>query len=372
MWDWITGIAYTAHGYCLSWDPWLIALHGGSNLLIFGAYTAIPIAILIFIRRRPKLEMKGLARFFAAFIFWCGLTHLMGLVTLWLPLYDLEALIMAATAAISVATAIMIFILIPQALAIPSPRDLQLANDRLRSEISAHQATLMELQRIRDELEIRVEKRTLELTESIDHTKLLLREIAHRAGNLMSVISAMARLTVRPHQSPANFVDQFVGRIDGIGRSHNLLFKQSWLSLDFETLLRSQVEPFVEDGALAIGGPPVSVHQNAVQSLGMVFYELATNAAKYGAASTPGGRISVTWTVTKDARGADVFALEWRESGGPLVEKPEYKGWGTTVIRQMATLPLNGEAELVYAPEGLVWKLVAPMLNGMIGTPVPD
>jgi two-component sensor histidine kinase len=279
---------------------------------------------------------------------------------------------MAATAAISVATAIMIYILIPQALAIPSPRDLQLANDRLRREISAHRATLMELQRVRDELEIRVEKRTLELTESIDHTKLLLREIAHRAGNLMSVISAMARLTVRSHQSPANFVDQFVGRIDGIGRSHNLLFKQSWQSLDFETLLRSQVEPFVADGTAAISGPPVSVHQDAVQSLGMVFYELATNAAKYGAASAPGGLISVTWTVTKDAKGDDVFALEWRETGGPPVKIPKDKGWGTTVIHQMATIPLNGEAELLYAPEGLVWKLVAPMLNGTIGTPLLD
>jgi hypothetical protein len=90
LWDWITNIAYIPHGYCLSWEPWLIGLHASSDLFIFGAYTAIPIAILIFIRKRPQLELKGLARFFAAFIFWCGLTHLFGLITLWVPIYDLQ------------------------------------------------------------------------------------------------------------------------------------------------------------------------------------------------------------------------------------------------------------------------------------------
>lgn len=68
----IDSAAYMAHGYCLLWKPWLVALHAGSDFLIFAAYFAIPVAIWIFVSKRPNVEMKGLARLFAAFILWCG------------------------------------------------------------------------------------------------------------------------------------------------------------------------------------------------------------------------------------------------------------------------------------------------------------
>jgi two-component sensor histidine kinase len=371
MWEWITGIAYYAHGYCLSWDPWLIGLHGGSDLLIFGAYTAIPIAILIFIKRRPQLEMKGLARFFAAFIFWCGLTHLFGFITLWFPIYDIQALVKAATAAVSIVTAVVIFMLIPKALAIPSPRELQLVNDRLRSEIGAHQQTLDELHLIRGELEARVEERTRELSKAADHAKTLTREIAHRAGNLMSVIAAMARQSLRSPQPPEQFVSQFVGRIEGMGRSHELLFKQSWQKLDLKALVVSQLAPFLGERPAQVSGPQVNVDPDAVHNLSMVFYELATNATKHGALSTAGGNIGVSWQITQDAAGEDRIDFEWRETGGPLVAEPERMGWGTRVIRQMAAHQLNGESELTFNRDGLVWKLSAPLHGGSIGSAPP-
>ena len=115
----IHGAAYMAHGYCLLWKPWLVALHAGSDLLIFAAYFAIPVAIWTFVSKRPNIEMKGLARLFAAFILWCGLTHIVNLVTLWWPIYEFQALVKVVTAAISVTTAVVIFPLIPKALAIP-------------------------------------------------------------------------------------------------------------------------------------------------------------------------------------------------------------------------------------------------------------
>jgi hypothetical protein len=118
----IHGAAYMAHGYCLLWKPWLVALHAGSDLLIFAAYFAIPVAIWTFVSKRPNIEMKGLARLFAAFILWCGLTHIVNLVTLWWPIYEFQALVKAITAAISVTTAVAIFPLIPKAAGHPQPQ----------------------------------------------------------------------------------------------------------------------------------------------------------------------------------------------------------------------------------------------------------
>ncbi len=135
------------HGYCLLWDPWLVTLHAGSDLLTFGAYAAIPLAIWMFVSKRPNIEMKGLARLFAAFILWCGLTHLFNVITLWYPVYELQGLVKATTAVISVTTAVLIFPLIPKALAIPSPNELQIANLHLEREIVAHKQTLVELHR---------------------------------------------------------------------------------------------------------------------------------------------------------------------------------------------------------------------------------
>jgi PAS domain S-box-containing protein len=165
--------ALMAHGYCLLWNPWLVGLHAASDFLIFAAYFAIPVAIWIFVSKRPKLEMKGLARLFAAFILWCGLTHIVNLVTLWWPIYELQALVKVITAGISVTTAVVIFPLIPKALAIPSPTDLQLANAGLADEITAHKRTLAELERARVLLEERVDARTKELREATDRFRSL-------------------------------------------------------------------------------------------------------------------------------------------------------------------------------------------------------
>lgn len=169
----IDSASYMAHGYCLLWKPWLVALHAGSDFVIFAAYFAIPLAIWIFVSKRPNLEMRGLARLFAAFILWCGLTHIINLVTLWWPIYEFQGLVKAITAAISLTTAVVIFPLIPKALAIPSPKELQLANADLAKEIAAHKRTLAELEKARSELEERVLARTRALSEVTEHFRLL-------------------------------------------------------------------------------------------------------------------------------------------------------------------------------------------------------
>jgi PAS domain S-box-containing protein len=171
--DLINDAAYMAHGYCLLWKPWLVALHAGSDLVTALAYFAIPVAIWIFLARRPDMELRGLATMFAAFILLCGMTHVFSLVTLWLPVYEEQGIVKAMTAAISLFTAITIFPLIPNALAIPSPTQLQIANKQLSLEVDAHRETLAKLEAARIELEQRVSDRTRELAEMTDRFRLL-------------------------------------------------------------------------------------------------------------------------------------------------------------------------------------------------------
>ncbi len=176
--DMIDQAAYMAHGYCLLWKPWLIAMHAGSDFLIFCSYLAIPFAIWIFVKKRDDIELKPLAFLFAAFIFLCGLSHAVQGLTLWWPIYETQAYVKAATAIVSVATALVIFPLIPKALAIPSPRQLGIVNEGLAAEVAAHRSTLAELEKAKSELERRVAERTKELEHSKARFEALVRASA--------------------------------------------------------------------------------------------------------------------------------------------------------------------------------------------------
>src|SRR5262249_6753013 len=195
---------YMPHGYCLLWDPWLVTLHAASDILIFGAYSAIPLAIWIFVTKRPNIEMRGLARLFAAFILWCGMTHLFNVITLWHPVYEVQGLVKATTAAVSVVTAVLIFPLIPKALAIPSPNELQLANAELGREIAAHKRTLEELRAVRADLEQRVNARTKALSDATVRFRSLFEHapvamlMVDRTGKVQQVNAAAEQVFAAP------------------------------------------------------------------------------------------------------------------------------------------------------------------------------
>jgi PAS domain S-box-containing protein len=150
--------SFLPHGFCLLWDPWLIGAHLFSDVAIFVAYSAIPVAIYLFLKQRPELAMSNLAWLFALFILFCGLTHLASAVALYQPIYEAQAAIKVMTAGVSLATAFVIFPLIPKALAIPSPEQLQKVNAQLQREVEAHLVTTEELRQARDQLQIKVQE----------------------------------------------------------------------------------------------------------------------------------------------------------------------------------------------------------------------
>ena len=174
LWNWLlnpTGL--TAHGFCLSWAPGLIAMHAASDAIIGLAYFSIPLAIAVVLRNRPDLEFRWVAYLFVGFILACGTTHLMSILTLWVPAYGVEGIIKLITAGLSIATAVLLWPLIPKILALPSQDQLRALNSELSNRIADQERTA---QLLRDsealvretngELEQRVAERTAALEAS--------------------------------------------------------------------------------------------------------------------------------------------------------------------------------------------------------------
>ena len=136
-----TSAGFVPHGYCLQWSPGLIWTYVGSDAVIALSYYSIPIALWTFARRRVELPFSWLFLMFAVFILACGTTHLMAILDIWQPVYWLDAGVKSITAIASIATAAVIWPLVPKALALPSPKQLEAANKSLLHEIAARRET---------------------------------------------------------------------------------------------------------------------------------------------------------------------------------------------------------------------------------------
>lgn len=143
---------FMPHGMCYEWNPAVIWLHVVSDGLIALAYYSIPVTLLYFVRKRKDLAFDWMFLCFAIFIVACGTTHLMEILNIWKPTYWLSGLIKAFTAIVSVATAILLVRLVPQALALPSPEQLRKSNEALQNEIKERTAAARKIEALNEEL----------------------------------------------------------------------------------------------------------------------------------------------------------------------------------------------------------------------------
>lgn len=200
-----------------------------------------------------------------------------------------------------------------------------------------------------------------ERKENEQHLRLLMRELTHRSKNLLAVIQAMARQTARHAGSIDNFVEIFSARLQALSKSHDLLVQESWYGASLNDMVRSQLGHHLdrENSQFTIKGPSLFLKPEAAQNIGLAIHELSTNAAKYGALSVPTGHVDILWTRrTPEAGGG--FELSWRERGGPVVSKPEGRGFGSLVIERNLARALDGKVELDFAPSGLVCTVSVP------------
>ena len=149
-----------------------------------------------------------------------------------------------------------------------------------------------------------------------DHIKLLMGEVNHRSKNMLALIQAIARQTVKTQ--PEDFLEVFGQRVQALSASQDLLVKGGWKAVHVGELIRSQLAHFGDehDGRLTIDGPSLKITASASQSIGMAVHELATNAAKFGALSNNSGGVMISWSLQSDVTGQTQFARLCLECGG--------------------------------------------------------
>ncbi|HOQ45382.1 MAG TPA: ATP-binding protein [Bryobacteraceae bacterium] len=172
------GSEFMPHGHCYFWEPSVLWLNVVSDVVIALAYYSIPLILFSFARKRTDLSFSWIFLAFAAFIFACGTTHVMGVWTVWNPTYRLDGVIKAITAVASIATAIALWQLVPALLVMPSPAQLQEINEALANEIEERRAAEERVRLINEELERRVAARTLELTTANERLSSTNRELS--------------------------------------------------------------------------------------------------------------------------------------------------------------------------------------------------
>jgi two-component system CheB/CheR fusion protein len=195
---------------------------------------------------------------------------------------------------------------------------------------------------------------THDITEKTmqERQELLLGELTHRVKNTLAVVQSIARQTLRASPEPDQFLERFEGRLAAMANSHGLLVQSDWQGADFAALANVQLQAYAsnEVDGLRIKGPPVILNADLATPFGLVLHELASNAAKYGALSRRGGRVSVIWTV--EIRNQQRFLIVvWKEAGGPKTQQPTGQGLGTSLIENAipgATVHQN------FDPNGLI------------------
>jgi two-component sensor histidine kinase len=179
---------------------------------------------------------------------------------------------------------------------------------------------------------------------------------------MFALVRSLATQTLRHSSSPEQFGPAFIGRLDTLARLSSVLGADERRPVDLRRVIEAALEPYQAAGNLRLDGPPVALPPPVARSLSLVLHELATNAAKYGALSTEGGSVDLTWRRVAAGEGDPRLELDWREAGGPAIAAPpERRGFGCTLIEQSVVHGLGGSARLEFPPTGARCRLELPL-----------
>jgi PAS domain S-box-containing protein len=199
-----------------------------------------------------------------------------------------------------------------------------------------------------------------ERKEREEREHLLMREINHRAKNMLSVVDAIAHQTAA--KTPDDFIERFSDRIQALSANQDLLIRNDWHGVESEDLVCAQLAPFADHigSRIVVRGPRLRLNAASAQAIGLALHELTTNAGKYGALSNDTGRLDVGWGTQ-----GETFTMSWTERDGPPVSSPQRRGFGTIVMQEMAERSVDGRVELGYAPSGMTRRLTCPATKAL-------
>ncbi len=192
-----------------------------------------------------------------------------------------------------------------------------------------------------------------------DRQQLLMAELDHRVKNILAIVQALARRSLDAPGGSRVFSE----RLAALARTHGLLSQHRWKGVALAVLVRQALAPYA-GARLEARGPDLLLQPRAAQSLSLVFHELATNAAKYGALSAPQGQVSVGWRMEQGER--PILRIDWVETGGPPVREPDRRGFGSQLVERTMVHELQGGAALDFSPAGLKVALSLPA-SGLVG-----
>lgn len=212
------------------------------------------------------------------------------------------------------------------------------------------------------QLEHRVASRTADLSAALDHQRLLVEELDHRVKNTLATVQSIAAQTLRHEPAPEQFRRSFNGRLQALAQAHDLLSRSGWQGTGLQDVIGTLLAPHMTAGEGRVrieAGPLIRVGPRAALILGMAIYELAANAAKYGALSAPKGQVRVSWRLHSEPL-RQYLHIEWTETGGPAATPPARRGFGTSLIERGIAHELDGEVDLRFEPTGLRCAIEIP------------
>lgn len=207
---------------------------------------------------------------------------------------------------------------------------------------------------------------SIELERMQAHQDILIEELNHRVRNIVNVVRSVVAQTATEGRSAEEYSEALRGRIDAMALAHDQLSREGRGSLSLRAMLRIEFSGFLDEPdrqRVTVEGDPIDLSDEACAVLALVVHELLTNSVKYGSLSNNDGRLSIKWSLSDDG-----LTFLWQEEGGPVVQQPQSRGFGRTVIERLVPYDLEGTASLDFDPEGLRFRLFVPLVHVTPGT----
>lgn len=318
---------FLPHGYCLVWQPRLLLLHVISDSLIALAYYSIPVGIAYFVGARRDLAYRWMFMLFSLFIFACGTTHLLAVVTMWEPIYWIDGWMKATTAGVSIATAILLWPVIPKALSLPSPSSLQRANEELQLEIAQRKQT-----------EHALSEHARELAQSNNELEHFARVAAHDLQEPLRTITSYLQLLQRRYKGKLDAdADDFIDTaVNGAKRMRALIndlllytrigkSKEPFKAVDCETIVEQVIDnlqAIIEETQAQITFAKLPAVLGDRSQIAQLFQNLIGNAIKFRGEAPPKIHISAELAEPVEEGQQEMWCFRVTDNGIGIA--PEY------------------------------------------------